>query len=297
VRRSGGFARSITVPRLKESDAALNRYLREVGGIALLKGEEEIQLGRSVQAGDSGARDRMIQANLRLVVSIAQEYVDLNLPLPDLISEGNIGLMHAVERFDPERGAKFSTYASWWIKQAIKHALANQSKTIRLPAQVIDKVSRMRRVAAQMSIDLGHEASEDEVAEELGIPSERITALNTIGLRVASLDAPVGDEEMTTLSESVADEQSPTPFEFLREKDFSEHVDGLLKALSQRETTIIAHRFGLNGATAKPLQQVAELIGVTRERVRQLELGALAKLRRAFHKQVEALESEVLAIA
>jgi RNA polymerase primary sigma factor len=148
VRRSGGFARSITVPRLKESDAALNRYLREVGGIALLKGEEEIQLGRSVQAGDSGARDRMIQANLRLVVSIAQEYVDLNLPLPDLISEGNIGLMHAVERFDPERGAKFSTYASWWIKQAIKHALANQSKTIRLPAQVIDKVSRMRRVAA-----------------------------------------------------------------------------------------------------------------------------------------------------
>jgi RNA polymerase primary sigma factor len=133
---------------MKESDAAVNRYLREIGGIALLKGEEEIQLGRSVQAGDSAARDRMIQANLRLVVSIAQEYVDLGLPLPDLISEGNIGLMHAVERFDPERGAKFSTYASWWIKQAIKHALANQSKTIRLPAQVIDKVSRMRRVAA-----------------------------------------------------------------------------------------------------------------------------------------------------
>jgi RNA polymerase primary sigma factor len=282
---------------MNPSDAALNKYLRDVGGIALVTTREEIELGRRIQAGDAAGRERMIQANLRLVVSIAREYIDLGLPLPDLISEGNIGLMQAVERFDPERGAKFSTYASWWIKQAIKRALANQSKTIRLPVQVIDKVSRMRRVAAQMSNDLGHEASDGEVAEELGIPSERIAALKTIGMRVASLDAPVGDEEMTTLSDNVADEQSPTPFEFVREKDFSQHMDRVLKTLNKRETTVIAHRFGLNGATAKPLQQVAELIGVTRERVRQLELGALVKLRRAFNKRVEALDSEVLAAA
>ena len=279
------------------SDCALNKYLREVGRVPLLTPTEEIELGRSIQNGDAAARERMIQANLRLVVTIAHDYVDLGLPLLDLISEGNIGLMTAVERFDPDRGSKFSTYASWWIKRAIKCALANQSKTIRLPAQVVDKIARMRRVSAQVSNSLGREPTDNELAEELGIPGEKIARLKSFGLRPASLDAPIGDGELTPLCENIPDEQSPTPFQSLGEKDFSDQIDRVLKTLNNRETTIISHRFGLNGTTPKPLEQVAELIGVTHERVRRLELAALAKLRRALNKHLGPLESEVFAAA
>jgi len=239
----------------------------------------------------------MIHANLRLVVTIARDYANLGLPLLDLISEGNIGLMEAVGRFDPGKGPKLSTYASWWIKCAIKRALLNQSKTIRLPAQVVDRITRMRRISAQVSNDLGWEPTDEELAEELGIPNEKIARLKTMGLRPASLDAPISDEEQTALCENIPDEQSLTPFEFVREKDFSEQIDRLLKTLNARETTIIEHRFGLNGMAAKPLEQVGELIGVTHERVRRLELAALAKLRRAFNKHLGPVESEVFAAA
>jgi RNA polymerase primary sigma factor len=283
---------------MNESDGALNRYLREVGQAPRLTPSEEIQLGRRIQDGDAAARERMIQANLRLVVTIARDYADLGLPLLDLISEGNIGLMKAVERFDPEKGSKFSTYASWWIKREIKRALANQSKTIRLTAQVVDKITRIRCVSAQVSNGLGREATNDEIAEELGIANEKIARLKTAGLRPASLDTPTHDEGRTPLCENIPDEQSPTPFEFLREKDLSDQIDRVLKTLNKRDSTIIAHRFGLNGATAKPLEQVAELIGVTHERVRRLELAAIAKLRRAFSKDdLGPLESQVFAAA
>lgn len=279
------------------NEIALNKYFRELGEIPLLTPEQEIQLGHRIQQGDAAARDRMIRANLRLVVTIARDYVDLGVPLSDLIAEGNIGLINAVDRFNPERGAKLSTYAGYWIKQSIKRALANQSKTIRLPAQVVDKISRMRRVSAQLSNDLGREATEDELGEELGIASENIARIRSIGLRPASLDAPIEDNEQTTLCEAIPDEQSPTPFQFLREQDFTDQLDRVLTTLNKREATIIAHRFGLNGTTVKPLQQVAELIGVTRERVRQLEIGALQKLRRAFKKQLGPIDSELLAAA
>jgi RNA polymerase primary sigma factor len=280
-----------------KSDGALNSYLRKVGQVPLLTPNEEIELGRRIQDGDAVARERMIHANLRLVVTIARDYVNLGLPLLDLISEGNIGLMEAVGRFDPGKGSKFSTYASWWIKWAIKRALVNQSKTVRLPAQVVDRIARMRRVSAQVSNDLGREPTDEELAEELGIPNEKITRLKRAGLRPASLDAPIYDEEQTALCENIPDDQSLTPFEFLREKDFSEQIDRLLKTLNERETTIIAHRFGLNGMPVKPLEQVGELIGVTHERVRRLELAALAKLRRAFNKHLGPVESEVFAAA
>jgi RNA polymerase primary sigma factor len=282
---------------MSKSDDALNKYLREVRRVPLLTPHQEIELGRRIRSGDAAARERMIQANLRLVVTIARDYVNLGLPLLDLISEGNIGLMEAVGRFDPRKGSKLSTYASWWIKRAIKRALVNQSKTIRLPAQVFDRITRMRRVSAQVSNDLGREPTDDELAEELGIPNEKIARLKTVGLRPASLDAPIGDEEQTALCENIADDQSLTPFEFLREKDFSEQIARLLKTLNERDTTIIAHRFGLNGMAAKPLEQVGELIGVTHERVRRLELAALAKLRRAFNKHLGPVESEVFAAA
>lgn len=283
---------------MNERDDALNRYLREVGQPPLLTPSEEIQLGRRIQDADAAARERMIQANLRLVVTVARDYAGLGLPLLDLISEGNIGLMRAVDRFDPDKGSKFSTYASWWIKREIKRALANQSKTIRLPAKVVDKITRLRCVSAQMNNSLGREATDDEIADELGIPSDKIARLKTVGLRPASLDAPLYVGELTALSENIPDEQSPTPFEFLREKDFSDQIDRVLKTLNKRDSTIIAHRFGLNGATAKPLEQVAKLIGLTHERVRLLELAAIAKLRPAFSKDdLGSFESQVFAAA
>ena len=276
---------------MSKSDGALSNYLRQVGQVPLLTPDEEIELGRKIQNGDAAARERMIHANLRLVVTIARDYINLGLPLLDLISEGNIGLMEAVRRFDPGKGSKLSTYASWWIKWAIKRALVNQSKTIRLPAQVVDRISRMRRISAQVSNDLGWEPTDEELAEELGIPTEKIARLRTMDVRPVSLDAPICDEEQTSLCENIPDDQSLTPFEFLREKDFSEQIDRLLKTLNERETTIIAHRFGLNGRAAKPLEQVGELIGVTHERVRRLELAALAKLRRAFNNHLGPVES------
>jgi len=282
---------------MNPTDAVLNRYLQEIGSIPLLTPEEEIQIARKIQRGDAAARERLIQANLRLVVTVARDYINLGLPLLDLISEGNIGLMKAVDRFDPEKGAKLSTYASWWIKQAIKRALANQSKTIRLPAQVVDKIAQMRRISAQLSNDLGHEPTEDELSEELGIAAEKVARLKRVGLRPESLDAFVGDDDMTEFGENVPDEQAQTPFELLGKKDLYDQVCRLLKTLDQRETTIITERFGLNGTVPEPLEHVAETIGVTRERVRRLEQNALAKLRYAFSKHFDPLDSEVFAAA
>jgi len=282
---------------MNETNAVLNRYLLEIGRTPLLTPAQEIELALRIPNGDAAARERMINANLRLVVTIARDYINLGMPLVDLISEGNIGLMKAIDRFDPERGAKLSTYAIWWIRQAIKRALANQSKTIRLPAKTIEKITRMRRVSAQMGSELGREPTEDELSEELGIATEKVAGLRSVGLRPESLNAPVSADELTELGDSVPDEQAQTPFESLREKDFSGQIDQVLKSLNKREATIIAERFGLNGTTAKPLEQVAQIIGVTRERVRQVELIALAKLRRALKKHLGLLESEVFVAA
>jgi RNA polymerase primary sigma factor len=280
---------------VNETNAVLNRYLLEIGRMPLLTPDQEIEHARRVQKGDAVARERMINANLRLVVTIARDYIGLGLPLLDLISEGNIGLMQAIDRFDPEKGAKLSTYAVWWIKRAIKSALANQSKTIRLPAKTIEKITRMRRISAQMGNELSREPTEDELGEALGIAAEKVARLKSVGLRPESLDAPVGADEVTVLGENIPDEQTQTPFESLREKDFSDQINRFLKSLNTREATIIVERFGLNGATAKPLEQIAEIIGVTRERIRQLELTALAKLRHAFRKHLDPLEPEVFA--
>ena len=203
---------------MNPTDAALNRYLQEIGSIPLLTPEEEIQIARKIQRGDAAARERLIQANLRLVVTVARDYINLGLPLLDLISEGNIGLMKAVDRFDPEKGAKLSTYASWWIKQAIKRALANQSKTIRLPAQVVDKIAQMRRISAQLSNDLGHEPTEDELSEELGIAAEKVARLKRVGLRPESLDAFVGDDDMTEFGDNVPDEQAANALRIARQE-------------------------------------------------------------------------------
>ncbi|MEY2555096.1 MAG: polymerase primary sigma factor [Verrucomicrobiota bacterium] len=274
---------------MNESDTGLNRYLREIGRIPLLTPHQEIELAAKIKKGNAAARERMINANLRLVVTIAHDYVNLGLPLLDLISEGNIGLTEAVERFDPKKGAKLSTYAMWWIKQSIKRALANQGKTIRLPVHLVDKVAKVRRVSLQMSEELGREPSDDELGEEIGIAGEKVTRLKSLGIRPASIDGPIGDDDSTEFSEVIGDEEAQTPFELLRDKNLVDEMDGLLDLLDKREMRIISQRFGLDGGRPKTLEDVGKNFGVTRERIRQLQNIALAKLRRALSKKEDVL--------
>jgi RNA polymerase primary sigma factor len=270
---------------MNETDTGLERYLRQIGRIRLLTAEQEIELALKIKKGDPEARERMINSNLRLVVTIAQDYVNLGLPLLDVISEGNIGLTKAVERFDPSKGARLSTYAAWWIKQAIKRALANQSKTIRLPVHLVDKIAKVRRVSLQMSDEFGREPTDDELGEEIGIPSHKVARLKSIGIRPASLDAPIGDDDSTELGETVADEEAQTPFELLRNKTLHHDLAELIQVLDDREKKIILERFGLNGGKPRTLEAISKDFGVTRERIRQLQAIALGKLRRALSKK------------
>src|SRR5215475_6193981 len=269
----------------EDSDTGIKIYLREIGQIPLLTPEQEIELAAKIKKGDREARALMIRSNLRLVVKIAHDYANLGLPLLDLISEGNIGLMKAVERFDPEKGGKLSTYAAWWIKQSIKRALANQSKTIRLPVHLVDKISKMRRVAMKLQEEFGREPTDDELAEELGISVSRVAQMRTAAIRPASLDAPIGDEDSNTFGEIVQDENADTPYEKLEEKTVNKMLHEMIKTLDPREATILRYRFGLDGGTEKTLEEVGEKFGVTRERVRQIQNIALNKLRKMIEKR------------
>jgi len=282
---------------MNESDTGLDRYLREIGQFPLLTPQQEIELAGKIKKGDAAARERMINGNLRLVVTIARDYANLGLPLLDLISEGNIGLTKAVERFEPTKGAKLSTYAMWWIKQSIKRALANQSKTIRVPVHLADKIGKVRRVSIQMSEELGREPTDDELGEEIGIDSDKIARLKSVGIRPASLDAPIADNDSTEFSEVIGDDEAQTPFELLRDKNLLGEVDGLLEVLDPRERKIIAQRFGLDGGKPKTLEDVGKDFRITRERIRQLQNIALAKLRRALIQKEAVRETEFLAAA
>jgi RNA polymerase primary sigma factor len=268
-----------------DSETSIKIYLQEISGTPLLTMQEEIELAARIKQGDQKARARMIKANLRLVVKIAHNYSNLGLPFPDLISEGNIGLIKAVERFDPGKGGKLSTYSAWWIKQSIKRGLANQSKTIRLPVHLVDKIWKMRRVSLQMSEELGREPTDEEFAEEIGISSTKVSQLKTISIRPASLDAPIGDDDSTEFGEIVGDEDARTPFELFRDKNMRDELSELLEVLDDRERKIIFERFGLGGGKPKTLEDVGKRFGVTRERIRQLQNIALAKLRKALAKR------------
>lgn len=268
-----------------EMDGGIKIYLREIGKTALLTREEEVQLADRIKVGDMEARAHMIKANLRLVVKIAQDYANYGLPLLDLISEGNIGLMKAVERFDPNKGGKLSTYGAWWIKQSIKRALANQSKTIRLPVHMVDKISKMRRVAMVLSEELGREPTDEELSEEIGIDRAKLSHLKAAAQRPASLDAPIGEDDNTQFGEIIGDEKARTPLELLSHKNMHMQLDGLLEVLDERERKIVDARFGLAGEKPKTLEDVGQEFGVTRERIRQLQNIALKKLRRALQKK------------
>lgn len=263
----------------------LQLYLQEIGKTPLLTVEEEVTLARRIRRGDRSARDHMIKANLRLVVKIAMDYKDFGLPLLDLISEGNIGLIKAVERFDPRKGGKLSTYAAWWIKQSIKRALANQSKTIRLPVHLVDKISKMRRTAMALTEQLGREPSDEELAAELQIPTSKVAHLKSVSVRPASLDAPIGEEgDSATFGEIVGDENAVSPYEGLREKNLTTDLHAMVDSLDKREAEIIKLRFGLEGREELTLEEVGKRFNVTRERIRQLEYLALTKMRKAMAK-------------
>jgi RNA polymerase primary sigma factor len=267
-----------------EGRNSLKLYLSEIGKIKLLTPEEEVELAARIKIGDKHAREKMIKANLRLVVKIAHDYENIGLPLLDLISEGNIGLIKAVERFDPSKGARLSTYASWWIKQSIKRALANQSKTIRLPVHMVDKISKMNRAARLLQEQLGREPSDQELADEMGISEAKVGWMRMAAVRPASLDAPVGDDGSDSFGDLVADEKADSPRERFEEKAVSKLLRQIIKKLAPREAEILTARYGLNGGRQKTLDEVGEEFKVTRERVRQLQNRALRKLRGALKK-------------
>ena len=271
-----------------DGDTAIKLYLREIGLVKLLTVQEEIELAARIKKGDKKAREHMIKANLRLVVKIARDYEGIGLPLLDLISEGNIGLMKAVERFDPAKGGKLSTYGSWWIKQSIKRALANQSKTIRLPVHLVDKISKMRRVTLRLHEELGREPTDDEVAGDMSIPTSRVTQMRMAAIRPASLDAPIGDDESNSYSEVVEDENAESPYQHLEDKTVTKMLRDMVTTLDSREATIVNSRFGLDGGPEKTLEEVGVKFGVTRERVRQIQNIALRKLR----KMIEKMETQ-----
>ena len=265
----------------------LQLYLREIGQVKLLTPDEEVTLAARIKRGDKAAREQMIKANLRLVVKIARDYEDLGLPLMDLISEGNIGLIKGVERFEPQKGAKLSTYAAWWIKQSIKRAIANQSRTIRLPIHAVDKAAGIRRAEAILYETFGREPTDDEVADQLGIgDARRVQHYRDAARRPVELDAVIANEsESQSVSDVVADVKAVVPSdELIKENDRTLMLEAFAD-LDERERSILDLRFGLDDKAPKTLDQIGQAMGVTRERIRQVQNIALKKLRTGMQKR------------
>jgi len=267
-----------------ESESILSLYVREAGEVKLLTPAQEVELAARIQAGDEAAREQMIRANLRFVVKIAREYEHLGMPLLDLINEGNIGLMKAVEKFDPAKGAKFSSYASLWIKQQIRRALASQGKTIRLPIHIADKIYQLGQAEVRLRSFLGRDATDEELAHELGVKFSKIARLRRAAMRPGSLDAPLGGDDTNTVAEVVADENAATPYEELLGKTETKLIRKLVEKLPEREANIIRFRFGLDGSNERTLEEVGRKLNLTRERIRQLQNLAFAKLRRMLEE-------------
>lgn len=269
----------------------LRLYLNDIGKIPLLTPGQEIKLAAKIKKGCNRSRDLMVKSNLRLVVKIASDYTNFGLPFLDLINEGNIGLMKAVERFDPDKGGKLSTYAAWWIKQSIKRALANQSKTIRLPVHLVEKISHMRKIENEYQDKLKRDPSIEELSFAMSLPINKVAHLKTMSIRPASLDIRVGDDETTSLGELIGDDSSDTPSEQFENKTILDDLHHIIDRLGNREATVIKMRFGLNGERPKTLEEVGLALGLTRERVRQLQFITLRRLKEII-KEYERQRTE-----
>ncbi len=262
-------------------DDSIQMYLREIGKVSLLKGEEEVELAKRITRGDVAARKKLTEANLRLVVSIAKKYMGRNLGLLDLIQEGNLGLFRAVEKFDWRKGYKFSTYATWWIRQAITRALADQSRTIRIPVHMVETLNKYAQAERSLVQDLGREPLPEEIAAEMGIEVEKVYHLKKISQETVSIDSPVGEDdgEDSSLGDFIVDEETTKPNEVAGRQILKEYVGGILKDLDPREQKILKMRFGLEDGVTHTLEEVGEEFGVTRERIRQIESKALERIR------------------
>jgi len=271
---------------------ATRLYLNEIGFSPLLTAEEEVRFARLAQHGDPAARRRMIESNLRLVVKIARRYMSRGLPLLDLIEEGNLGLIHAVEKFNPELGYRFSTYATWWIRQTIERALMNQTRTIRLPIHVIKEINVYLRTARQLAQKVNHNPSAEEIAQQLRRPVADIKRALGLNERTASIDASISKDDDRAVLDAIPDENCQDPSERLQDDDLQAVLDGWLLRLNPKQREVLERRFGLHGFEKQTLEQVGREIGLTRERVRQIQVDALARLRRIM--ETEGLNQEAL---
>lgn len=274
------------------ADDSVRLYLREIGKIPLLTADEELELAQRVVAGDKRAKDQMAEANMRLVVSIAKRYVGRGLDLLDLIQEGNTGLLRAVEKFDPDKGFKFSTYATWWIRQAITRAIADQARTIRIPVHMVETINKLLRTQRRLTQELNREPTNEEIAKAMEIDVEKVEHIMKIKQDISSLDASVrDDEEDSVLADFIEDEDTISPEESATNQLLKEHVKDMLGALTEREQKILKLRFGLEDGKSHTLEEVGQEFSVTRERIRQIEAKALAKLRK--HKDAKKLHDYI----
>ena len=270
---------------------ATRLYLNEIGFSPLLTAAQEIDFARRAQAGDTGARRRMIESNLRLVVKIARHYMNRGLALLDLIEEGNLGLIRAVEKFDPDRGFRFSTYATWWIRQTIERALMNQTRTVRLPIHVVKEINIYLRAARKLAQTLDREPGPEDVAEMLDRPIDEVKRMLGLNERAASMDAPSPYDPERNLLDMIPDERNPDPAAVLQDSDVRQHVDACLDLLSDRQRAVVERRFGLRGRDAATLEQIGRELGVTRERVRQIQIEAIKRLRHMLERDGFSLDN------
>ena len=274
----------------KDLDAT-RMYLNEIGFSPLLTAEEEVYYGRKAQAGDDEARKRMIESNLRLVVKIARRYMNRGLALLDLIEEGNLGLIRGVEKFDPERGFRFSTYATWWIRQTIERALMNQTRTVRLPIHVVKEINIYLRAARQLSQTLDREPTPEDVAKLLDKPIDDVKKMLGMNERITSVDSPTSKDSATSLLDIIPDEHNTDPSLLLQNRDVQAHIDTWLSQLTEKQCAVVERRFGIHGHEVATLEQIGNEIGVTRERVRQIQIEAIKRLRKILEKEGFSLDT------
>ena len=267
------------LPKNLSINDPVRMYLKEIGQISLLSLDEELELSKKIEEGDEDAKRKLAESNLRLVVSIAKRYVGRNLSFLDLIQEGNIGLMKAVDKFDSSKGYKFSTYATWWIRQAITRAIADQAKTIRVPVHMVETINKLKRVQRQLTLELNREPTEKELSDKLKIPEEKVREIIKISLDPLSLETPIGEEEDSHLGDFVQDKNSLSPEEYAINEVLKDEISEVLLTLTEREEQVLKLRFGLVDGTCRTLEEVGMIFGVTRERIRQIEAKALRKLR------------------